>query len=118
MPGIQIKVMRFVLLLLVVQFISPIFLSVITPGASTVENNHPKLHAHHCSIVAPQLLKEKDETETKISEVAVEFVALIDFKDHSSVLEEFHTNKFTPFIFRERIDHRPPLFTLHRVFLI
>ena len=118
MPGIQVKVMRFVLLILVIQFFSPVFITVITPGSSTVENNGPKLHAHHCSIIAPLLLKEKDETETKGGDAVVEFVALIDFKDHSSVLTELHTYKFTPFIFRDRINHRPPLFTLHSVFLI
>jgi len=118
MPGIQIKVMRFVLLLLVIQFFSPVFLTVITPGSSTVESNQPKLHAHHCSIIAPLLLKEKDESESKICDTSVEFVALIDFKDHSSVLTALHTTKFTPFIFRDQIEHRPPLFTLNRVFLI
>ncbi|HEY3402921.1 MAG TPA: hypothetical protein VGK59_06020 [Ohtaekwangia sp.] len=118
MPGIHVKVMRFVLLILVIQFFSPVFLTVITPGSSTVESNGPKLHAHHCSIIAPLLLKEKDETETKSSDTVVEFVALIDFTDHSSVLTELHTNKLTPFVFRDRIDHRPPLFTLNSVFLI
>lgn len=118
MSGIRINVMRFVLLLLVIQFFSPVFLTVVTPGSATVENNQPKLHAHHSSIVAPQLLKEKDETESKICEMAVDFTTLIDFKDHSFVLKELHTYKFTPSIFRERIDYRPPLFTLNSVFLI
>jgi len=117
MTGTSRNVMRFVLLILVIQFISPIFSSVITPGINT---NEEKLsgHAHHSSLVAPQLLKEKEESDTAIEEVTSSFITLIDFSDLPSVLTAAHATKIIPFAYHERIDHHPPLYTLHSVYLI
>jgi len=119
MAWIYKQVMRIVLIALLIQFVSPVFLSVITQGTNPIHNIYPSLHAHHCSVVIPQLLKEKDESDSKVDgDATINYVALIDFTDHTSVLTQYHTYKITPFIFRDRFDHHPPLFTLHGVFII
>jgi hypothetical protein len=119
MSSIYRHVMRTVLIALLIQVVSPAFLSIITQGANPIHSDHPSLHAHHCSVVIPQLLKEKDdESDDKADNVTANYVALIDFTDHTAVLTQHHENKITPFIFRDRFDPHPPLFTLHGVFLI
>lgn len=121
MTGISRQLMRIVLLALLFQFLSPAFFSVITQSSGVVDDHHGGvLHAHHSSIVVPQLLKEKDETEEFKADILdlVDFFPLIDFTDHSFVLTQLHESKFNPFAFSDRIDGHPPLFTLYRVFII
>ena len=121
MAGISRQLMRIVLIALLFQFLSPAFFSVVTQNGSMNEDNHGVVvHTHHSSIVIPQLLKEKDETEEYKADILdlVDFFPLIDFTDHSFVLTQLHESKLTPFSFGDRIDHQPPLFTLYSVFLI
>lgn len=123
MTGISRQLMRIVLLALLFQFLSPAFFTVITQssGSGAIDDHHGVvLHAHHSSIVVPQLLKEKDETEEFKASILdlVDFFPLIDFTDHSFVLTQLHESKFNRFSFSDRIDRHPPLFTLYRVFII
>lgn len=114
-----IHALRLVLLALLIQFSSPVFFSVITAGTPLIDQQgKATLHANHTSIVAPLLIKEKDESETDTFNFLVNLVALIDFTDHSSVLTERHAIKIKPLGFRDRFDLHPPLFTLFGVFLI
>lgn len=111
--------MRIVLLALVFQFVSPVFMSVVTQAGIESDEHHGfTLHAQHSSIFIPLLLKEKDETEHKEEAPIINFFALIDFTDHAFVLTELHSIRLTPFAYHNRIDHHPPLFTLHRDFRI
>jgi hypothetical protein len=117
MTGIARQLMRIVLLALLFQFLSPAFFI----GDDIVDDHHGTvLHAHHSTIVVPQLLKEKDETEEYESEIIdlVAFFPLIDFSDHSFVLTQLHESKFNPLAFSNHIDRHPPLFTMHRAFII
>lgn len=121
MTGISRQLMRIVLLALLFQFLSPAFFTVITQSDSLIDDHHGVvLHAHHSSIVVPQLLKEKDETEEYKTDILdlVDFFPLIDFTDHSFVLTQLHESKFNRFAFSNTIDRHPPLFTLHRAFII
>ena len=112
-------IMRIVLVALLFQFVSPVFLSVVTKGNNLCEESHGvTIHPQHSSIIAPQLLKEKDETESKLEELTINLVTLIDFTNQSSALTESHNTKIIPLVFSQRFDHQPPLFTLHRVFII
>jgi len=110
-------IMRIVLVLLVFQFTAPAFLSVSAQGTEPSQETCG-YHPLHNSLVIPILLKEKEETESRCDDSFTDFVALIDFSDHSCVLAEFHASRFTPFVYRSRYDHRPPLFTLYGAFLI
>lgn len=112
------QTMRIILLLLLFQFVAPVFISVVTLGADTNEDFKCAYHEQHNSIVIPQLLKETDETDSKEESLVVNLITLIDFTDHVSVLTESHETKITPINFRDQFDLLPPLFTLHRAFLI
>lgn len=116
---IPVHALRLVLLALLIQFSSPVFFSVVAAGTSlTSKEGKTTLHTDHTSIVAPLLIKEKDESESESFNLFVNLVALIDFTDHSFVLTESHCYKIIPLLFHNRFDPRPPLFTLFRVFLI
>jgi hypothetical protein len=117
MPGTRKHIMRFVLALIVFQFIAPIFVSVVAQGAE-LNRETSGYHSPHNSIIIPMLLKEKEETEARAETFDIDFVPLIDFKDHSFVLTELHATRFTPFVYRDRYDDQPPLFTLYGAFLI
>jgi hypothetical protein len=111
--------MRLALVAMLIQVACPLFLSVCTLNNEfQVVDTKLSLHAEKHSVNAPTLLKEKEESETENRDFEVAFVALIDFTDHASTLSRHHNSKIIPFLFFNRIDHRPPLFTLHSVFLI
>lgn len=119
MARIYQHIMKTVLIALVIQVVSPAFL--LREHANPVFSSDPSLHTHHCSLIIPQLLKEKEESDSdkKTDDNATtSFVALIDFTDHTSVLTQYHEYKITPFAFQDRFDHLPPLFTLHGVYII
>lgn len=117
MPGASINIMRIVLVLIVLQLIAPIFLSVVAQGAET-DSETCRYHDTRSSILVPVLLKDKEETDARGETFDIDFVPLIDFRNQSFVLTELHSTKFTPFVYRDRYDDHPPLFTLYRVFLI
>lgn len=111
--------MQLALLALLVQVIFPLFLSIRTlDNEFQIQSSELSIHASKHSVNAPMLLKEKDETETENRDFGVELITLIDFSALPSVLSAFHNSKLVPFQFFNKIDFRPPLFTLHRVFII
>ena len=109
--------MRFVLLALLIQFAVPLFIPV-----SAATESHPRHSARfesaHSSLLLPQLLKEKEEGEDRSEDFSIDFVALIDFTNLNAVLINYHAFRIKPFVFQNRFDHQPALFTLHHVFLI
>jgi ABC-type methionine transport system ATPase subunit len=110
---------RVVLLALIIQVICPVFFSVVPQAGEVVEHEtKTTLHADHRSILAPQLIKEKDETETEERHTTSERVTLIDFSNLKFVLETHHASKISPLAFPNHIDYRLPLFQLHRVLII
>jgi hypothetical protein len=112
--------MRFVLVLMMFQFIAPAFIIAIgqTDGSKEGISSY---HMENNSIVFPLFLKEKEETEEesiRFDDAHFVLVPLIDFTSQSFVLTELHETKFTPLLHRERYDVSPPLFTLHSTYLI
>jgi hypothetical protein len=109
--------MRFVLVLLLFQFIAP----ALVPGSPQVATSNQETcidNPQRQSLIIPVLLKEKEETESRGDDAFADVAPLIDFSDHRYVLAEFHTSKFTPRVYLQQYDHRPPLFMLHGAFLI
>jgi hypothetical protein len=105
-----------VMVVLLLQVFVPVLDTV--SGETQTSGRSSLLHNENHSLIAPALLKEKEESENEVENLTVQLVQLIDFSDHSSFLSEYHQEKITPFTFKERINFRPLLFTLHRVFLI
>jgi hypothetical protein len=104
---------------MLVQVLCPLFFSIRTINNEfQVYSSETSFHQEKHSVNAPILLKEKDESETETRVFQVELVTLIDFSELPAVLSEFHNSKFTPLVYLNRIDHRPPLFTLNSVFQI
>ena len=111
--------MRVALLAILVQVIAPLFFSVRTlDNAFQSSLTGCSIHAEKHSVNAPTLLKEKDETETEEQDFTVELIPLIDFSSMASVLSAHHDIRIIPFLFFNKINFQPPLFTLHRVFII
>lgn len=112
--------MQLALLALLVQVIFPLFFSIRTLDNEFQTNSSGgwSIHAEKHSVNAPTLLKEKDESETETRDFAVAFFTLIDFTELPSLLSAFHNAKIVPSLFFNKIDFRPPLFTLYRVFVI
>ena len=113
----RIHIMRFIVVLLLFQFMAPAFTLVNTQGIGP--NREACIWRQKChSLIIPVLLKEKEETESRGDDSFADCAPLIDFSAHTCVLAAFHTARSTPFIHHHPYDHRPPLFTLHRSFLI
>ena len=110
-------IFRIVILALSVQVLCPCFVTVVndsplSPGETVIQDKHHAIN----SIL---LFNEKEEeSEERNENLAVHLVQLIDFTEHSSTLKNSHEIRITPSDFRLHIDHQPPLFTLHSVFLI
>jgi hypothetical protein len=107
-------------LLVMVVLLLQVFIPVLDTGSgeTLTSGRSSILHNENHSFIAPALLKEKEESENETENLTVHLFQLIDFSDHSSFLSEYHQEKITPFTFKEKINFRPLLFTLHRVFLI
>jgi len=112
----KIHIMRFILVLLLFQLIAPVLPTV--SAQDDVPDHQACVYQSHHALIIPVLLKEKEETESRGDDSFTHAIRLIDFSDHSSVLAEFHTSRFTPSLYDYRYDHRPPLFMLHSSFLI
>jgi hypothetical protein len=110
--------MRFVLLAILIQFAVPLFVSATALTDSQVNSHTTRYESAHNSLLIPQLIKEKEEGEDRADHFFIDFVTLIDFKNLNAVLTSFHSFRIKPFIFQNRYDHHPPLFTLHHAFLV
>jgi hypothetical protein len=107
---------RLVTIVLLLQVLLPTYIT-LASDIREYTGDH-SFHSKHHSLIAPLLLKENDESETEVEDLAVHLVQLIDFTEHSSFLRQYHNTRLSPLTVLDQIDHSPPLFTLHSVFLI
>lgn len=106
-------VILLLLLALLLQVISPITVLNELGGKDTT------LHSQHHSLVAPMLLKEKEEeNESQGESISIILVALIDFTEHTTLLSQYHGIRLTPFDFTNLLGFHPHLFTLYGRLLI
>jgi hypothetical protein len=107
---------RIVLLLLIVQFVTPAFANVGTEDSPTHEKNSYKAQ-HDSGIIVSVLLKENSEekSEGEGDEKHIT-LALIDFSFHTTALKQSHAI-ISPRVSDERLIPAP-LFKLNCVFLI
>jgi hypothetical protein len=120
MTGLRNTIMRFVLVLMMFQFIAPAFLNVIGQGDES-QKGTLSYHTENSVIVFPLFLKEKEETEeesSRIDDAHFDLIPLIDFTNQSFALTELHETRFAPLVYRDRYDAHPPLFTLHGSYII
>lgn len=111
------NILRIVILALTIQVLCPLFINVVSAGA--LSSGETVIQDRHHAVNSLLFYKEKEEeSEERNQNHTVHLVQLIDFTEHSAILKNFHAIKHTPSDFRLHIDHRPPLFTLHNVFLI
>jgi hypothetical protein len=104
---------------LLFQTVSPIFLTVLTDGQDQAEHfENAILHAEKHSVIAPLILKEKEESETKEDDFRLEMIPLIDFSNQGIQLAAQHSNKITPLVYLDQIDTQPPLFKLNSALII
>lgn len=106
---------RLVLLLLIIQFVTPAFAQVGTPDNPINEKNSYKTQ-HDSGIAISVFLKESSEEKSEADEKSHLTAALIDFSFHSISLNQLHTNFYSHFCNERLISG--PLFKLLCVFLI
>jgi hypothetical protein len=80
-------IMGIVLFAMLFQFFAPSFLPVVRETSNFKARCY---QAAHSSIVAPILLKEKDEKEHEESSSVSSSIAILDFSDHSINLTATH----------------------------
>lgn len=110
--------MRLIVILLLVQFVTPAFARVNTQAEiSHREKNSYKASHDETGITISLLLKENSEEENKPHDLTPLLTAeLIDFTFLTTVLTEHHSRFYWDV---HALRHAPePLFLLHRVFLI
>ena len=116
MVRISKYIMRIALLLMLFQFFAPAFFPLVVQAASN--NKTTTIHVRHSSVVAPLLLKEKDEKERDDFATVSNLAPLLDLTAHSINLSASH--KGGPnYIHQDlRYDLTPALFTRFCTFLI
>jgi hypothetical protein len=108
--------MRIALLLMLFQFFAPAFFPlVVQAGPNTKTTN---IHVRHSSVVAPLLLKEKDEKEHDDFATVSNLAALLDLTAHSFNLTASHKGGFSYFHQGLWYHLAPALFTRLCTFLI
>lgn len=109
-------IMRMVLLLMLFQFFAPCFFSLVAQNAPNTRDTY--YHIQHTFIVAPLLLKEKDEKELDKTSFTSNQTPLLDLTIHGSNLKATHScnsNYVSSDVF---YDSHPALFTSYCTFLI
>ena len=106
---------RFVILVLLVQFVTPAFVQVGSLDNAIQEKNSFKKH-HESGITLSVLLKETSEEKREVDEKSHISAALIDFSFHTVSLKQLHSNFDSHFCNERLISGQ--LFKLHCVFLI
>ena len=105
----------FVLFVMVFQFFAPTFL----PVVREIPNAKAKCYqAEHSSIVAPILLKEKDEKEHEESSSVSNPIAILDFLDHSINLTATHGSAQVYFKNDHWYNPHPAIHSRYCIFLI
>ena len=116
MVRISRYIMKIVLVIMLFQFFAPSFLPSVVQQFSPSRTT--SIHAPHSSIVAPQLLKEKDEKSEKQFTSVSNLAAILDFTAHSSNLTATHKGKVNYFHHDQLFDLQPALFACLCTFLI
>lgn len=116
MEQISKQIMRIALLLMLFQFFAPSFFPLIVREVSSSKGTN--YHVQHNSIVAPLLLKEKEEKEHEENVFTPSQTPLLDFTDHSTNLTATHTGKSNYLHSELLYDLHPALFTCYCTFLI
>jgi hypothetical protein len=115
MIGVSRQIVRIALFVMLFQFICPAFLPIVSQrGAVSKETT---VSQQHTSIVAPLLLKEKDEKENAEFTSNADPAPLLDLSSHSINLTAAHDIKHAE-VYEEHGITRPPLFQLLCTFMI
>lgn len=117
MPRRTTYIFLSVMAVLLLQVVLPVFDSMNT-SAFDSHDNSSDLHCPTHSIIAPALLKDKEETEGEIEHITVQLFQIFDFSDHTSLLSRFHKAKLFSSVFHECILNRPAIFILNSLYLI
>jgi len=91
MLRISKQIVRIALLVMLFQFVCPAFISIVVQQIPT--SKEVTFSVQHTSIVAPMLLKEKDEQEKEEFLFVSDSALLLDFTSHSINLTASHNNK-------------------------
>jgi len=91
MLSISKQVVRIALMVMLFQFVCPAFMSIVVQQIPT--SKEITFSVQHTSIVAPMLLKEKDEQENEEFLVISNSAPLLDFTSHTINLIASHDNK-------------------------
>lgn len=108
-------IVRMAIVVMLFQFVCPAFISIVVQQIPS--SRETCFSVQHTSIVAPMLLKEKDEQESSEFVVETNCAPLLDLLSHSSNLTATHQDKYS----ESREEHplaQPPLFTMFCSFLI
>ncbi len=111
-------IMRTLLVILLFQFVSPLFFSIVTLG-SVSEDSKAALVPTHSSIVVPVFLKEQEEREHEESFVkSYELIPLIDFFNQSLSHTASQSLIYKGYNHQDKFGCQPLLFKLNNTFLI
>ena len=112
-------IMRTLLVLLLLQFVSPALFSVVTVG-SVSEDSKTTFTTAHSSIVVPVFLKEQEEREHEEETLvkSFELAPLIDFSNQSLSHTASQSLIYKGYTNQDRFGSQPPLFKRNRTFLI
>jgi hypothetical protein len=104
------------LMMVLFQFFGPAFLPQVAQEGRQANTSYYNIQ--HSSLIAPLLLKEKDERELEEVVSIPTLSALMDLTLHGFNLTATHTSKNTYFSDEQLYDPQPALFTRHCAFLI
>jgi|SRR5688500_4890122 hypothetical protein len=116
MRRVSQRIMMVALVLVLFQFLAPAFLPMVVQEIPQADTKY--FHVQHSSIVAPLLLKEKDERELEEVVSIPALSALLDLTVHGFNLTASHTGKNTYFSDEQHYSPQPALFTRYCTFLI
>jgi hypothetical protein len=116
MVRISKQIMRVVLLLMLFQFFAPAFFPLVVQQTS--HKQEASFHVQHSSVVAPLLLKEKDEKSHEEHVTVSNLAAILDLTAHSLNLTATHKEKPNYFHQDLRYNPQPALFSRLCTFLI
>lgn len=116
-PGMYKGLMRFILLLISVQFFS--FALIPGNGSEVASKNQHSLKAQHSTSFSLSVFFEESKTEKESEdEKFLHCVEIADLSYITLVLDKVHTYWTPDFSTTQLYDLRPPLFKLHHTFIV
>jgi len=115
MFSISRQIVRLALVLMLFQFLAPAFMPIVVQEIPSERST--SFHQQHTSIVAPMLLKEKDEKEHEELFSVSNSTPLLDLTSHSFNLAASHQS-IDSINQDEHNFSQPPLFARYCTFLI